>query len=88
VNWSSGWAATGNGEELRLLRGNFVQVVLEIPAGTTEVSLRYRSPGFTAGLVVSSVTIVALSAAAIVLWVRRRRLPADDTTMVRAADCP
>lgn len=72
VNWSDGWAATVGDRQLPLVRGNYNQVVLAVPAGTTDVHLRYTSPGFTAGLWVSLLTVVVVVGVPVARRLRQR----------------
>ena len=69
VNWGAGWTATANGHQLTLVRGNYNQIVVQVPAGTTHVSLQYRTPGFSSG---AAITVVSLVLLLLVPVVRRR----------------
>ncbi|MCO5329442.1 MAG: hypothetical protein M9961_05125 [Ilumatobacteraceae bacterium] len=69
VNWGTGWSATADGHDLHVLRGNYEQLVLVVPAGTSRVDLHFRSPGFVAGAAVSGASV----AVAVLVPVGRRR---------------
>lgn len=73
VNWADGWSATTGDHDLRILRGNYEQLVLVVPAGTTRIDLRYRSPGFVAGAAVSGAAIAVAVLVPVVGGRRRRR---------------
>ena len=73
VNWGAGWTATANGHQLTLVRGNYNQIVVQVPAGTTHVSLQYRTPGFSSGAAITVVSLVLL----LLVPVVRRRLGRD-----------
>jgi hypothetical protein len=57
-NFYPGWTATVNGQAATLFQTNWVMTGLPVPAGKSEVVLRFRTPGFGTGLMVSA--LVAL----------------------------
>jgi hypothetical protein len=65
-NHYPGWRAYLDGERVEVLRVNFAQRGVRVPAGEHEVSFRYRPGSALAGLVVS-----LLTAAALLAWWRR-----------------
>ncbi len=73
VNWGPGWSARAHGRSLPLVRGNYNQIVLEVPPGTSEIDLRFRPPGLTAGALVSGTTIAVVAGALATGAIRRRR---------------
>lgn len=74
-SWAPGWSATLNGHGAPVLRANYTQRAVRVPAGRAQVKMRYRPPGLVAGVVLTVVTL--LVCAAVVLSSRtRRRLPA------------
>lgn len=56
--WSKGWSATINGKKTDVLRANYTQRAVRVPGGESTVQLRYRPPGFMAGLGVSLATML------------------------------
>jgi Bacterial membrane protein YfhO len=60
VNWSAGWSASIDGREAAVRRGNYNQLVIRVPAGASRVSLDFRPPGLTAGVMITMVTVCAL----------------------------
>ena len=71
--WYPGWEATLDGRPAPLLRGNLMFRAIPVPAGRSEVSLRYR-PSWLPGALI-------IGAAAWLLW-----LPAFAFTMRRKED--
>jgi membrane protein YfhO len=73
-NYAPGWHVTVNGRDAKLLRANYTLRAVAIPAGRSRVVLRYRPPGFSLGLAISGLTIVALVAFAVsARWCKRRK---------------
>lgn len=70
IPYSSGWSAQVDGQPAKLLRANTAFLGLELEPGSHTITLQYRTPGLTAGLVISLVGILAF--VAIVVWYRRR----------------
>lgn len=66
----SGWTATVDDRPARILPANYAFRAVEVPAGSHTVRLRYRAPGFYAGLLVTAVGLMAC------FWGLRRRRPA------------
>ncbi|MCZ7527336.1 MAG: YfhO family protein [Acidimicrobiia bacterium] len=71
--WAPGWSARVNGEPAPVLRADYVLRAVEIPAGASEVVLRYRPPGFVTGLWISTVTVLTVAVALVTSWWRGRR---------------
>lgn len=70
-----GWRATIGGRELPLGFANHAFLGIEVPAGASEIELRYRPRSFEIGLAVSAASLVAL--AALLAWGARRRSAAQ-----------
>ncbi|MCA1618547.1 MAG: YfhO family protein [Acidobacteria bacterium] len=70
-NHYPGWRAYLDGRRVDMLRVNYAQRGVRVPAGEHEVVFRYRPASFYAGLALS-----LLAAAALLLW-SRRRLPEE-----------
>ncbi|HEX4441408.1 MAG TPA: YfhO family protein [Thermoanaerobaculia bacterium] len=64
-----GWSASASGGGLETSRANGPFLAVRVPAGTTAVRLRYRPPGWNAGLAIGGGTAVLLGVVAF----RRRR---------------
>jgi hypothetical protein len=72
--YAPGWQVTVNGHEAKLLRADYALRAVAIPAGHSQVRLRYRPPGVALGLVITGLTLISLlvGAAAIALPRLRR----------------
>jgi len=71
---SAGAGAPPSGEPLALSRANGPFLALRVPGGTHRVRLRYRPPGWTAGLWIGGATIVLLAGS---LALQRRKSEAS-----------
>ena len=74
--WAPGWSATVNGQEAKVLRVNYNQRAVLVPAGSSKVEMSYRSPGLMAGALVSGLTVVGCLLALGAGAMRRRSGPA------------
>ncbi|MGH9097529.1 MAG: YfhO family protein, partial [Acidimicrobiales bacterium] len=72
ANWDQGWSAEVNGQSVPLLQGNYVQQVLLVPAGTSDVVLRFRPPSFDLGSAVTIVSLVVIGVVSVEGYRRRR----------------
>jgi hypothetical protein len=68
-----GWAVTLDGQRVEPETALEVLLALPLPAGEHSVSLRYTPPGLKAGLALSALSLLAVSAWA--LWRRHKGLP-------------
>jgi hypothetical protein len=66
----SGWRATVDGRPARIVPANYAFRAVEVPAGSHTIRLRYRAPGFYAGLLVTALGLSACS------WGLQRRTAA------------
>jgi hypothetical protein len=57
----TGWSATVNGRPAAIVPANFAFRAVEVPAGTSEVRLRYWPPGLTGGLWVTAASAALLA---------------------------
>ena len=73
-NWNQGWSAEVNGHAVPLLEGNYVQQVVPVPTGTSDVVLRFRPPSFDSGATITVVSLLAIGFVAIKGYTRRRSL--------------
>ena len=68
MTWSPGWLATVDGVPTPVLRVNGLALGVTVPPGAQQISLRFRTPGLTPGLLA-----MALGLAGLVGFVRWRR---------------
>lgn len=52
-NWFPGWEATVDGKPTPTLRANHAMLSVALPAGAREVSLRYQTPGYGTGKLIT-----------------------------------
>ena len=69
--WFPGWRGRVDGRSVPVLRANGVVQAIPVPAGTHEVKLFYQPPRLRLGLVLSTLTLMALLAWAFVTKLRR-----------------
>jgi len=72
----SGWTATLDGREIPIVAADYAFRAVEVPQGTHAIRLRYRAPGLTAGLALSTAGLIALLACLLVPQRRARHEPA------------
>jgi Bacterial membrane protein YfhO len=58
ANFFPGWAATVNGLPAEIYRTNWVGMGVCVPAGESDVVLRFKTPGLRTGLVVSGLSLL------------------------------
>lgn len=75
-NWFPYWRATAGGAELPILRANGVIRAIPVPAGRTEITLRFVSPPYELGKKISLATL-GLTAVGIFALRRVRRRSRD-----------
>ncbi|HJC53005.1 MAG TPA: YfhO family protein [Candidatus Alistipes merdavium] len=75
IYYDKGWTATIDGEEAPAFRADYVLRAMRLPAGTHVVEWRFRAPGWRAAEAVTGIcsVVILVSAAAVVLAVRRKR---------------
>ena len=61
VPYSKGWSATVDGEEVEILRGNYMFMCLPLTAGHHDIEFHYCSPGIKLGAVVSVVSLCVVA---------------------------
>ena len=76
-SWDPGWEATVDGEPADVKQADFVYRAVRVPAGTSEVTFRYRPTSVVVGAVVSTVTSLAIVGVLVWGWIRVRRRPAS-----------
>lgn len=75
IYYDKGWTATIDGEEAPAFRADYVLRAMRLPAGTHVVEWRFRAPGWRTAEAVTGIcsVVILVSAAAVVLAVRRKR---------------
>ncbi len=68
--YAPGWTATVNGAPAPIVRGDYLFRLVEVPKGNSIVEFVYRPMSLLAGMVISTVTVMAVGA---LLWRWRRR---------------
>jgi hypothetical protein len=71
-NFYPGWRATVNGVQSEILRVNYAQQGVLLPAGESRILLEFRPVSFMAGVSVSGLSLIVL---AYLIWRTRRRTP-------------
>ena len=73
-NYASGWRATIDGEQARLLPANVFMIAVPVKAGRHRVSLSYESPQFRRGCLLAGLSLVVMSGVfGASTWRARRR---------------
>jgi hypothetical protein len=76
-SYSPGWSATVNGRPTPVVRADYAKRAIQVPAGRSEVAMRYLPPGLKAGVAVTSLTaivvLVIIVGPPIALRMKRRR---------------
>jgi len=73
VPYSSGWTATVNGQETEVYKANDMYMAIKIPAGYSEVTFVYRTPGLKTGLLISLISAMAAIGGWAVLLTYRKK---------------
>lgn len=72
-SWDAGWSARVNGHSTPVLQADYYQRAVLVPAGRSEVTLKYRPRGWTAGVGIFFLSVAGCATTAGALWLRRRR---------------
>ena len=80
VPWDAGWSATVNGEPVEIENVSGGMMAVRVPAGTSEIRFDYRTPGLTAGFLI---TLGAFVIWGMYLWLVRRFTPRSALPFVR-----
>ena len=75
VPYDNGWSATVNGEPVPIEKVDIGFMAVRAPQGDNDIRFTYRTPGLTAGLLVSGASLLIL-AGYLLLSYRLRRRPA------------
>lgn len=73
VPYSSGWSAWVDGKKAEVKRSNTMFLAIELTEGFHEFELRYCSPGWKAGTLVTVVSLSALAVTAVIYRKRSRK---------------
>ncbi len=60
IPYSTGWSATVDGKKQDILKANTAWMALDLEPGTHEITLKYRTPGLTAGMIISGISLLLL----------------------------
>ena len=72
IPFARGWTISIDGENRPVYKANLGLLATDIAAGTHRVELRYALPGFTTGLALGALALLAM----LLLAARTRRAPA------------
>jgi hypothetical protein len=75
--WDPGWRATVDGESAEVLRANYNQRAVLVPAGRSRVDLEYRPRGLEVGAAITALTLLVPVILFGLALVRRRRARAS-----------
>ena len=70
-NYYPNWQAFVDGEQVELMRANYVWKAVYLPAGNHTVALRYHSPAVSTSRTISLLTLLAVAIGAGVHWRRK-----------------
>lgn len=62
-SWAPGWTARVNGAAEDVVRANYAKRAVRVPAGRSEVVLRYRPPGLLPGATITLLTLLGCALA-------------------------
>ena len=68
-----GWTAKVNGKPAKILAANYAFRAVEVPSGPVDVEMAYWPRGFTAGLVITGLSLLAAAGIGLAACLRRRR---------------
>ena len=72
-SYHPGWKAFSGGQELKIIRANYLFMGLALRAGKHDVELRFRPPAFGLGILISSLTLGLILFIAIANIQRRKK---------------
>ncbi|MBO4579795.1 MAG: YfhO family protein [Clostridiales bacterium] len=67
IPYSAGWKATCDRTDCEVLKADVMYSGLKVSSGSHKIELRYRTPGFIAGALISLISVLVLIAVAIVV---------------------
>jgi hypothetical protein len=83
--YDRGWKATIEGRATRVYVANHAFRAVAVPAGIHRIDFRYRPLGFSVGAAISLLSLGALLAVGLALWIERSR---DRRKPELGRDCP
>ncbi len=77
VPYDEGWSVTVNGEPVEIIKSNVGFMSVVAPAGDNEIVFTYRTPGLSAGILISFIALIIFLA--YLFWIRylRKRNPEE-----------
>jgi hypothetical protein len=72
-NWDRGWRATVDGKPAAVLRGDATLITVPIMAGARNLELRYESPEYERGRLISLMSLLVIAVAGIAPLIAARR---------------
>jgi hypothetical protein len=73
MNFYPGWTATVDGRPARIYRTNYTSMGVVIPAGRSKVELRFATPGFRLGALVTAISTLLCGLVLLIGPIRNRR---------------
>jgi hypothetical protein len=73
MNFYPGWTATVDGRPARIYRTNYTSMGVVIPAGRSKVELRFATPGFRLGAIVTAISTLLCGLVLLIGPIRNRR---------------
>lgn len=86
VPFDEGWSATVNGEPVQIEKADIGFMAVRVPAGDSEIRFTYRTPGLTAGLAVSGVSLLVLAGYLLLSRQLRRKAPSISYGVLQAPE--
>ncbi|CAG9612590.1 hypothetical protein BACCIP111899_01767 [Bacillus rhizoplanae] len=72
IPYDKGWKATVDGKDAKVLKLNDAFLGVELPKGTHTIELKYTSPGFTVGVIVSVISLLATVSLCFIVLKKRK----------------
>lgn len=78
VPYEDGWSATVNGEPAEIVKVNVGFMAVKVPAGESDIRFTYRTPGLSAGLLLTGFSVLVLIAYLLLArhWKKKKAKPA------------
>lgn len=74
--WDAGWSATVNGEPVQIEKANAGFMAVRVPEGKAVIRFEYRTPGLTAGLLITGGAVLMLAGYLVLVRIFRKKNPA------------
>ena len=72
--WYPGWKAELDGQQTKVIRGNYLFTALAVPAGNHELRLVYRPASFYVGAMVSLISVLGIMLVAVIIIRNHKKL--------------